>query len=225
MVEITERCAGLQLSSREDAEVIIHEPVLEDGLVLIGKFYTKRKVNLESVARVLKSVWKTENNFEVSDLGENKVMFLFQKRDDMDRVLFLCPWSFDKYLLILHKLAYGEAVKDIKFDGTPFWIQIHGLPTMCQTKAVGMSIGATLGEVEKVDANGRGFCLGSFLRTRVLMDITKPLCRGRKVRLGEYGLKWVDFKYERLSILCYLCGMIDHDERDCRVFEARKCQG
>ena len=49
-------------------------------------------------------------NFEVSDLGENKVMFLFQKKDDMDRVLFLSPWSFDKYLLVLHKLVYGEAV-------------------------------------------------------------------------------------------------------------------
>lgn len=80
MEEITERCASLQLSSTEDAEVIIHDLVLEDCLVLIGKFYTKRIVNLESVARVLKSVWKIENNFEVSNLGENKVMFLFQKR-------------------------------------------------------------------------------------------------------------------------------------------------
>ena len=31
---------------------------------------------------------------------------------------------------------------------------------MCQTKEVGMSIGATLGEVVKVDANEEGFCLG-----------------------------------------------------------------
>ena len=61
MEEITERCAGLQLSSREDAEVIIHEPVPEEGLVLLGKFHTKRRVNLESVARVLKSMWKNRD--------------------------------------------------------------------------------------------------------------------------------------------------------------------
>ncbi|KAK7840314.1 hypothetical protein CFP56_016832 [Quercus suber] len=215
MEEITERYAGLKLSSREDAEVVIHEPVPVEGLVLIGKFCTKRRVNLESVARILKSVWKMKNNFEVSDLGENKVMFLFQTKDDMDRVLFLCSWSFDKYLLILHKLKYGEAVKDVKFNRTPFWVQVHGLPTMCQTKAVGMSIGATLGEVEKVDANETGFYLGSFLRIRVIMDVSMPLCRGRKIRLGEYGLKWVEFKHERLPIFYYLCGKIDHDERDC----------
>ena len=86
---------------------------------------------------------------------------------------------------------------------------------MYQTKSVGWSIGATLGEVEKVDANEKGFCLGKFKRVRVLMDISIPLCRGQKVRLGEHGLKWVEFKYERLSIFCYLCGRIDHDERDC----------
>ena len=142
-------------------------------------------------------------------------MFLFQTKDDMNRVLFLCPWSFDKYLLVLHKLERGEAVKDIKFDKSPFWVQIHGLPTMRQTETVGLSIEATLGEVEKVDANEKGFCLGKFIRIRVLMDISMPLCQGRKVLLGEYGLKWVDFKYERLPIFYYLCERIDHDERDC----------
>ena len=128
------------------------------------------------MARVLKSVWKAENNSKVNDLGENKVMFLFQTKDDMDRVLLLNPWSFDKYLLILHKLELGEAVKDIKFDRTPFWIQIHGLPTMCQTKEVVISIRATLGEGEKVDANREGFCFGNCLCIRVLLDVSMPLC-------------------------------------------------
>ena len=215
MDEITDRCAGLKLSLKEEAEVEINVPLTEDGLVLIGKFRMKRRVNLESVARVLKSVWKVENNFEVSDLGKNKVMFLFQTKANMERVLLLSPWSFDEYLLILHKMVCGEAVKDIKFDKTPFWIQIHGLPTMCQTKEVGLSIGATLGEVQKVDVNMKGFCLGNSMRVRVLLDISKSLCRDRKVCLGEHGLRWVDLKYERLPIYCYLCGRVDHDERDC----------
>ena len=115
------------------------------------------------MTKVLKTVWKTEKTFEASDLGENKVMFHFQTKDDMDRVLFLCPWSFDKYLLLLHKLERGEAVKDIKFNKSPFWVQILRLPTMCQTKTMGLSIGATLGRVERVDANEKGFCLGNFI--------------------------------------------------------------
>ena len=215
MEEITDRCANLKLSLREDVEVEVQTPPTEESPVLVGKFCTKRRINLESVARVLRSVWKTQQNFEVSDLGENKVLFLFQSMDDLDRVLLLSPWSFDKYLVILHKLVRGEAVKDITFERSMFWIQIHGLPTMCQTKDIGTSIGATLGEVMKVDANGKGFCLGNYLRVRISLDVSLPLCRGRKVRLGEYGLKWIEFRYERLPIFCYLCGKVDHEERDC----------
>ena len=107
MEEITDRCANLKLSLREDVEVEVQTPLTEEGPVLIGKFCTKRRINLESVARVLRSVWKTQQNFKVSDLGENKVLFLFQSMDDLDRVLLLSPWSFDKYLVILHKLVRG----------------------------------------------------------------------------------------------------------------------
>lgn len=120
MEDITNRCAGLKLLVKEDVEVTIHAPLTEDGPILIRKFCTKRKINMESVVRVLRLVWRAEHNFKASDLGENKVMFLFQSKDDMERVLLLSPWSFDKYLLLLHKLVRGEAVKDIKFDRSPF---------------------------------------------------------------------------------------------------------
>ncbi|XP_050281194.1 uncharacterized protein LOC126722088 [Quercus robur] len=97
------------------------------------------------------------------------------------------------------------------------WIQIHGIPTTFQTKEVGYNIGSTIGAVESVDTNETGFCLGSFMRIRVMIDISNPLCRGRKVRLGESSQFWVDFKYERMPIFFYLCGMVTHNENDCLV--------
>ena len=71
------------------------------------------------------------------------------------------------------------------------------------------------GDVEKVDVDEKGFCLGGYLRIRVSLDLTQPLCRGRRVRIGDTVTKWVDFKYKRLPIFCYWCGKVDHDERDC----------
>ena len=56
MEEITDRCARLKLSVKEDAEVVIHAPLTEDGPILIGKFCTKRRINLELVAKVLRTV-------------------------------------------------------------------------------------------------------------------------------------------------------------------------
>ena len=56
MEELTDRCARLKLSVREDVEVAIQAPLTEDGPVLIGKFCTKRRINLNSVVRVMRSV-------------------------------------------------------------------------------------------------------------------------------------------------------------------------
>lgn len=215
MEEITNRWAGLKLSERERNAVDMAPIVREQGFVLAGKFCTKRRVNLESVARVLKTVWRTEENFELHDMGENKVLFQFGLKEDLDKVLLMSPWSFDKYILLLHKLEAGETVTKVKFDRVSFWVQVHGLPTMYQTKDAGRLIGETLGKVEKVDVSDKGFCMGSHMRVRVMLEVSAPLCRGRLVCLGGSEPTWVDFKYERLPIFCYWCGMIDHDERDC----------
>ena len=75
MDEITTKCVGLRLTEKEESKVDLIPPVTETECVLVGKFCTKRHVSLESVARVLKSVWRIEKNFEVCDMGDNKVLF------------------------------------------------------------------------------------------------------------------------------------------------------
>ncbi|KAL0008719.1 hypothetical protein SO802_010221 [Lithocarpus litseifolius] len=91
MDEIATKCAGLRLTEKEESEVGLIPPVTETERVLVGKFCTKRRVSLESVARVLKSVWRTEKNFEVCDMGENKVLFQFEDEKNLDRVLYSAP--------------------------------------------------------------------------------------------------------------------------------------
>ena len=56
MDEIATKCAGLQLSEKEESEVDLMPSVTEIGHVLVGPFCTKRRVSLESVARVLQSM-------------------------------------------------------------------------------------------------------------------------------------------------------------------------
>ena len=69
---------------------------------------------------MLKLVWWTEKNFEVCDMGDNKVLFQFEDEKDLDRVLLLSPWTFDKYLVLLHKFGAGEAVNKVQFHKAPF---------------------------------------------------------------------------------------------------------
>lgn len=58
----------------------------------------------------------------------------------------------------------------------------------------------------------------NFIRVRVAMDITLPLCWGLFVSLNDEKQVWIFFKYERLPNLCYWCGRLTHDDRDCEIW-------
>ena len=57
-----------------------------------------------------------------------------------------------------------------------------------------------------------------FMRVRVRVAITQPLCRGRVVTLENGEQSWVIFEYERLPNLCYWCRCLDHADKDCEVW-------
>jgi hypothetical protein len=53
------------------------------------------------------------------------------------------------------------------------------------------------------------------MHIHVKLDITKPLCRGRKTRLKKGCETWISFKYERLPNFCYWCSHVTHSNKDC----------
>lgn len=218
MDEVTQKWGKLSLTEREVVEHDFKDTDVVERAAIVARFFTKRRVNLEAVASALKSAWKTELSFEVRDLGENKAIFLFADKTDMDRVLNKGPWSFDKYLLAVHKLEMDEHIQNIGFDKASFWVQFHDLPARRMTREVGERIGRTMGEVEEVDISATDNLLGKYIRVRVRIDITQALCRGRLINFGGATPVWAGFKYERLPIFCYWCGKLNHDEKDCGMW-------
>ena len=115
----------------------------------------------------------------------------------------------------------GESVSSLTFHEVAFWVQIHGLSTLSQTRETSLSIGGILGKVEKVDVGDKGLNLGCYLRIRVTMDISQLLIWGRLVCMEGLDSWWVEFKYECLPIFCYLCGRLENDEKDCKEWIRR----
>ncbi|KAL2947564.1 hypothetical protein AAZX31_20G077700 [Glycine max] len=52
----------------------------------------------------------------------------------------------------------------------------------------------------------------NFLRIRVLMDVNMPFKRKKKIRREGGNAMIANFKYERLRLLCYFCGLLGHIE-------------
>jgi hypothetical protein len=52
---------------------------------------------------------------------------------------------------------------------------MYNLPLACMNKAIGLWIGASMGEELKVEVDDDGVGWGEYLRVRIVLDLTKPL--------------------------------------------------
>lgn len=112
------------------------------------------------------------------------------------------PWSFDWQILVLNEFDGRIPVTQVEFTHSSFWVQVHDMPLICMNKMVGAHIGESLGDLEEVDVAGDGVGWGRCLGICVRIDITKPLERGRVLKVGG-KLNWVTFKYEKLPMFCF----------------------
>ncbi|KAI3832574.1 hypothetical protein MKW98_002120, partial [Papaver atlanticum] len=58
---------------------------------------------------------------------------------------------------------------------------------------------------------------GKYARFRVKIDITKPLPKEMKVILASGKIRMAQFRYEKLPILCYFCGLFGYAMKQCPV--------
>uniref|UniRef100_A0A2N9ETE5 Reverse transcriptase domain-containing protein n=1 Tax=Fagus sylvatica TaxID=28930 RepID=A0A2N9ETE5_FAGSY len=185
---------------------------------LAAKFFTRRVINVEAVTRTFKLLWRTERGFSARDMGDNILLFEFEDEADMERVLFSEPWSYDKYLMAFNKVVEDVEIGNVVFDKVAFWVQIHNLPILSLKKEVARALCCGIGEVMNTTETEEELGGGRVMRLRVRIDITKPLCRGRKIGLANGKEGWAAFKYERLPNFCYWCGLVTHSEKDCGVW-------
>lgn len=55
--------------------------------MLAARFFIGKVLSMEVVARTFKILWHTENGFEVRDMGDHRVLFVFSVEYDIDKVL------------------------------------------------------------------------------------------------------------------------------------------
>ncbi|KAL0001327.1 hypothetical protein SO802_015108 [Lithocarpus litseifolius] len=156
------------------------------GKVLAARFFMHRTLNMEAIARTFKPLWRTKRSFEVKDMGNHIILFVFSYESDADRVLMGEPWSYDKYLVSLQKMDKNVPVNDLVFNKTLFWVQIHDLPLGDMNPNTVCAIGSNIGTVQEGLKEWGTQDGSSFMRIRVLVDTSIPLCRGRKVS-GDNG--------------------------------------
>ncbi|MBA0575541.1 hypothetical protein Golob_024180 [Gossypium lobatum] len=102
---------------------------------------------------------------------------------------------------------------ELKF--TEFWIQVHDLPPGSMNESMAKQFGNFCGKFLEYDSSIPTLGTQNFLRTRVRLDVTVPLKHKKKVLFGKSLVVYARFKYEKLSLFCFICGRLGYGESFC----------
>ncbi|MCH97451.1 hypothetical protein A2U01_0018446, partial [Trifolium medium] len=82
---------------------------------------------------------------------------------------------------------------------------------------VGTTLANYIGKFVEYDKNNNSSFWREYMRLKVRVDVTKPLKKNTRVKniVGEWCT--VNFKYEKLGIFCFVCGIMGHTENKCAV--------
>jgi len=103
----------------------------------------------------------------------------------------------------------------VALNFVPFWVQVQNIPPGYMSEKVGTDIANYIGEFLEYDVKNNSNYLRTYMRIIVLLDVTKPLKRQKKIKRQGGEASFIKFKYERLGNFCYYCGCLGHIEDYC----------
>ncbi|GLT71843.1 hypothetical protein SLA2020_438340 [Shorea laevis] len=218
---------NFSLLEEENENLIIQEEDLIESvsrgqLCLVGKLLADRVVSKETIKSTLLRGWRLTGTCSFKVLGENLFVIEFQHNWD-NQVFWRADLGYLKGICLRWKTLTDFYNLPNCFRQGFFWVRMYNLPLACMNSAVGYRIGSSVGQVEEVDLV-EDVAWGEFLRVRILLDLSKPLSRGRMLKIKSTSV-WVAFQYEKLPNFCYHCGLLRHGYKGCLKKDGRRASG
>lgn len=149
---------------------------------LLGKLWTEKPYNTYGLFETMKKSCCPTKGMICRDMGMNIISFQFHNKMDLDRVLAIEPWQFNKQVLVLSPLSGETQPSKIQFNKTLFWMRVYDVPMVGMTNIILKQIGSHFGEVLELDSTTLdGFAKS--VRIRVVLDLSKPVKQGTKTRI------------------------------------------
>jgi hypothetical protein len=162
-------------------------------------------------------LWKPVKGVTIKETKAGQFLFHFAHPLDMEAVLNGGPWSFDNNMLILEQVQLGMQIEQIPLHHINMWVQVHNLPTRLMKEKFGIPLANYIGSFVEYDKNNNSSFWRQYMRLRVRIDVRLPLKKDTKVKDKEGKWCSVKFKYEKLGIFCFVCGIMGHAENKCEV--------
>lgn len=219
--DINQRMQNMAIDEEENAGFVLEGDVEDNTnryeLCLVGRLLTEKSINTKMMKSRLADVWRPTMGINIKDLDKGMFLFQFFRKEDMQWVTNGGPWSFDNAMLALEKVETGENPANISPCFVSIWIQLFNLPMGYMKETVGKQLGNFFGEFLEYDAKNNASIWRECMRVRIKIDVRQPLKRKKKIIKKDGKEFIVECKYERLGEFCFVCGLVSHTDRFCRM--------
>lgn len=184
-----------------------------------------KSIMKQSVESVLSRIWNISEPATFLKVERSTLLVIFKSAADQHKVLDGGPWSVEGNAVLLQQWESGMTEEDFHNNLINVWVQVRRLPFEFRCYKYAKDIVKFAGEVvENIstdDQNEEVFC-GQFVRIKIRLDVSKPILPGLFLRREDRNPVWIAFKYEKLPIMCFKCGLIGHDFKMCKVSQHKK---
>uniref|UniRef100_A0A803PAN7 CCHC-type domain-containing protein n=1 Tax=Cannabis sativa TaxID=3483 RepID=A0A803PAN7_CANSA len=192
---------------------------------LIGRLCTMKTFNRSLLKNILCRLWNLgENEWDLKvKKTSTKAIFMvlsFLENTTLERILGKSPWVLNAGFLILERMK--GIPSDWETELTNFSIsgRVYNLPVRAITKSnmarlVGMA--GDIIDIQEPDVNR--ITINGFFKFKVRSSIQSKIFPGYLFPHGKRRI-WLQFQYDRLPYMCFNCGLIGHEMKQCSMNRA-----
>ncbi|CAM8910462.1 unnamed protein product [Rhodiola kirilowii] len=180
-----------------------------------------KSFNAPAMVAAMKKAWNITANLSFQEMAHNKMVVKLSNEEEHKRVMEGGPWTFDIWAVLVEKWKRGASPEDYRSQTIKIWVKIHNIPAEYRDRSIPGELAELAGKVIKDESHDKNKDLKrrKWPRFKIELDVTKPILHG--VFLAEDDIKpgWIEYKYERLPLICQKCGRLTHESDQCSFEE------
>ena len=116
--ELEKMWRKLSLIEEEDEDIVLGSNCTKAARAIgrncvLMKVHTTRSVSLDALRKNVRMLWKTNKGVQILEIKDDLFLVEFGNGKDKQKILDMCPWSFEKQLVLMQEFKRELIPKDI----------------------------------------------------------------------------------------------------------------
>ena len=116
--ELKKMWSKLSLTEEEGEDIVLGSNYTKAARAIgrncvLMKVHTTRSVSLDALRKNVRMLWKTNKGVQISEIEDDLFLVEFGDGKDKQKILDMCPWSFEKLLVLMQEFKRELIPKDI----------------------------------------------------------------------------------------------------------------